>query len=227
MFGSVRVRTPHVMSGQRVGLMGGSFAPVHEGHLAAARTAMKRLALDQIWLIVTPGNPLKDQAGLPPLDARVGRVQAMIRDRRIRVTGFESTLGNAYTAVTLGFLVRRHKGVRFVWVMGADGLALFHRWRAWRQMARLVPMAIIDRPGWRHRALASPAGRALQMRRIPEAKAARLAAARPPAWVLLTVRLSGQSSSAIRARATPGHRSLMKGNDTATWHLGTKLRRWT
>ncbi len=143
MFGSVRVRTPHVMSGQRVGLMGGSFAPVHEGHLAAARTAMKRLALDQIWLIVTPGNPLKDQAGLPPLDARVGRVQAMIRDRRIRVTGFESTLGNAYTAVTLGFLVRRHKGVRFVWVMGADGLALFHHWRAWRQMARLVPMAIV------------------------------------------------------------------------------------
>lgn len=184
--------------------MGGTFNPPHEGHRIAAEAAMKRLGLDQIWWLITPGNPLKSHNGLPPLEGRMQLVQAFARGPRMKITGFERELGTRFTAGTLAFLKRRFPAVRFVWVMGADNLASFDRWQHWREIAQMMPIAVVDRPGWRHAGLASPAAQALRRYRLPEAEAASLANKNPPAWMLLTIRLSGLSSTALRT-AKPGN----------------------
>lgn len=196
----VLVRTPPVRPGQRIGVMGGTFDPPHEGHLAVAMTALKRLALDQLWWLVTPGNPLKGHNQLPPLEQRMALCRELARHPRMRVTGFEAELGTAYTAETLAFLAARHPCVRWVWVMGADNLASFHRWQRWRRIARLMPMAVVDRPGYRLRAVSSVAGRTLARGRLAEAKAVMLPRCHPPAWTLLSTRLSAASSTALRTR---------------------------
>lgn len=193
------VRLPLALAGQSAGLMGGSFNPPHAGHALVARTAMKRLALDRLWWIVTPGNPLKSRETLPPLAERVSLARKFARGPRDEVTAFESELGMAFTVDTLGALRARYRGVRFVWIMGADGLAGFHHWRHWRRIAALVPIAVIDRPGWRYRALSSPAAHALGRDRMPERCASNLASRRPPAWVYLTSPTSALSSTGIRA----------------------------
>jgi nicotinate-nucleotide adenylyltransferase len=170
-----------------------------------AHTALRRLGLDRLWWVVTPGNPLKANDGLPPLAARMAQAQRLARHPRMCVTGFESQLGTAYTAQTLAFLVSRYPGVHWVWVMGADNLASFHRWQHWRRIAELMPIAVVDRPGYRLKALASPAARALIGRRVREAQAHGLVRLTPPAWTFLGARLSTESSTEIRARQrTPG-----------------------
>ncbi len=156
-FTELRTQMPLAFPGQRIGLMGGTFNPPHEGHAVCAVTALRRLQLDQLWWMVTPGNPLKDQDGLPPLAERMAASRRFATDPRIKVTGFEAALGTPYTYETLRYVTRRFPGVHFVWVMGADNLAGFDRWQRWRDIARLVPMAVVDRPGWRLQALASPA----------------------------------------------------------------------
>jgi nicotinate-nucleotide adenylyltransferase len=202
-FGSLRVRTPLCLPGQRVGVMGGTFNPPHDGHRIAAEAAMKRLLLDQIWWLITPGNPLKSHNGLPPLEGRMNLVRTFARGPRMKITGFERELGTRYTAGTLSFLKLRYPAVRFVWIMGADNLASFHRWQHWRHIAEMMPIAVVDRPGWRHAGLSSPAGEALKRYRLPESEAASLADRKPPAWMLLTIRLSGLSSTALRIAAPP------------------------
>jgi len=182
--------------------MGGSFNPAHEGHAAVAQTALKRLRLDRVWWLVSPGNPLKQHDELWDLGARAEAAQRLAPGRRVVVTTFEAGLGTSYSVDVVRFLRSRYRGVRFVWVMGADNLAQFHRWRSWRQIANLVPIAVVDRPGWRLRSLAAPAARALVSRRVPERLAPCLAAGHPPAWTLLTTRLSPQSSTALRWRRT-------------------------
>ncbi len=190
---------PLAFAGQRIGLMGGTFNPPHEGHAVCAVTALRRLDLDQLWWMVTPGNPLKSGEGLPSLDKRMEASRRLVTDPRIKVTGFEAALGSPYTYATVRYLTRRLPGVRFVWVMGADNLATFHRWQRWRDIADLVPIAVVDRPGWRLKSLASPAAARLANFRIPEAEAALLPGMRPPAWTFLSTRLSEASSTAIRA----------------------------
>lgn len=203
-FGSLRVRPPLAMAGQRIGVMGGSFNPPHAGHLIVARTALRRLGLDQLWWVVTPGNPLKANSALPSQAERMAACRALIgHDPRMPVTGFEAELGGPYTAVTLGFLARRYPAGRFVWVMGADNLTSFGRWQNWRGIARMMPIAIVDRPGWRFKALAGPAARVLDRCRLPEAAAPRLPFCRPPAWMFLTSRLSSLSSTVLRAGKRP------------------------
>lgn len=197
-FGSLRVKTPTLQPGLRVGLMGGSFNPPHEGHLWVAETALKRLGLDQLWWIVSPGNPLKSHDGLAPLDARMAACRALAQNPRMKITGFEAELGSPYTAITLGHLVQRNPGVHFVWVMGADNLAGFHRWQNWQGIARSIPFAVVDRPGWRLRGLAGRAAKSLETRRVPESHAPQLPLAKTPAWTFLSARLSEQSSTAIR-----------------------------
>lgn len=199
-FGSVAVRTPLALPGQRVGIMGGSFNPAHDGHRIVAETAVKRLGLDQLWWVVTPGNPLKVNDALPSLRQRMSAARRFARGRKMKITGFEAELGTPYTAATLAFLKRRNPGVRFVWVMGADNLATFHRWQHWRSIVAAMPIAVIDRPRWRLKALASPA--AVPRARVPEAKAGTLAARKPPAWTFLTSRLSPLSSTALRTKTT-------------------------
>lgn len=201
-FGSIRIRLPLALPGQRVGLLGGSFDPPHAGHLAISATALRRLRLDQLWWLVTPGNPLKP-AGMLSLEERLALCRALVSDPRIRVTAFERQLGTSYSALTARFLRQRLPAVRFVWVMGADNLATFHHWKRWRDIAASLPIAVVDRPGWRLRALASSAARALWRYRVPEAAASRLAFAAPPAWTFLTMKLSPLSSTAIRARRQP------------------------
>lgn len=195
---TISVRAPNVESGQRIGLLGGSFNPPHAGHLQISRIALSRLQLDRLWWIVTPGNPLKSTAGLPPLEDRMATCRDIVDDNRIVVTGFEKDLGTTYTAATLGFLRRRHPGVHFVWVMGADCLAEFHHWRQWREIFTLLPIAIVDRPGWHLAASASVAARTFAASRYPPEEAAGLATKRAPAWTVLTGPLSTLSSTALR-----------------------------
>lgn len=192
------IRLPPHGRGLRVGLFGGSFDPPHEGHLHVARLALRRLRLDRVWWLVTPGNPLKDHSRLAPLAERLAAARALARDPRIVVTDIEARIGGGYTVDALRFLRRRCPGTRFVWIMGADGLADFHRWKGWREIAALAPIAVVDRPGQTLRAKAAPAARALADRRLPEASAARLAASPPPAWTFLHGSRSTLSSTAIR-----------------------------
>jgi nicotinate-nucleotide adenylyltransferase len=196
------VRTPPAHPGRRIGLLGGSFDPPHFGHLALSETALRRLRLDRLWWIVTPGNPLKETARLAGFSERIARCRQMISDPRIDVTGFEAALPDAFTARTIGFLKARFPRTRFVWVMGADNLAAFHHWKHWRQIAAQVPMAVIDRPGWRLSALASPASQRLQAYRINEELAAGLADRRAPAWTYLGTRLAAVSSTEIRKKTS-------------------------
>ena len=200
-FGGTSVHTPLVFPGQRVGIMGGSFNPPHDGHRIVAETALKRLQLDQLWWVVTPGNPLKANGALPSQSARMKACAAFARGPKMKITGFESELGTPYTAATLAFLKRRFSGVHFVWVMGADNLATFERWQHWRQIAAHMPVAVIDRPKWRFKALSRKAAQVMSRNRIDEADARKLATLSAPAFVFLTSRLSALSSTALRAKS--------------------------
>lgn len=183
--------------------MGGTFNPPHEGHLIAARTALKRLQLDWVWWLATPGSPLKQHQDLAPLPERLTAIRALTQEPRMVPTGFEEQMRTPYTAATLAFLKLRYPRVHFVWIMGADNLATFHLWQWWRDIAATMPFAVVDRPGWRFAAMASPAARALARYRVNEADAASLVLRQPPAWTLLTTRLSPLSSTEMRA-AKPG-----------------------
>lgn len=209
-FGSIRVKPPLVLPGQRIGVMGGTFNPPHAGHLLISRTALRRLALHQLWWVVTPGNPLKGNEDLPDLRGRMDLCRRLAADRRVRVTGFEEALRTPYTAVTLAFLDRRFPRVHFVWIMGADNLATFHRWQDWRRIAAIMPIAVVDRPGWRLKALASKAARALARAYLPESRASTLPLLKPPAWTFITGPLSHLSSTELRQtlRTAPRHEIL-------------------
>lgn len=184
--------------GLRIGLYGGSFNPPHEGHRHVSLMTLRRLRLDRIWWIVTPGNPLKDHGGLPPTAERVEAARKMARHPRIAVTGFEEAIGARFTLDTLGYVVERAPRSRFVWIMGADNLASFHRWRGWRRIAELMPFAVIDRPGWTLTSTRSRAALALSPFRIEETDAALLADLAPPAWVFLHGPRSPLSSTLLR-----------------------------
>ncbi|ALN71332.1 nicotinate-nucleotide adenylyltransferase [Aureimonas sp. AU20] len=190
---------PHVEPGLRVGLFGGSFNPAHEGHLLVAETALRRLSLDRIWWMVSPGNPLKDHRNLRPLAERLAASRALVEDPRILVTAFEAAHQIRYSADTVRLVKRRCPLARFVWVMGADSLAGFHRWQDWRAIASALPIAVVDRPGSTLALLSSSAARSLSRFRIPEAECARLAFHAPPAWVFLHGPRSRLSSTMLRA----------------------------
>jgi nicotinate-nucleotide adenylyltransferase len=183
----------------RIGLFGGTFDPPHEAHLAACLLAMKRLNLDRVWWLVTPGNPLKDTRHLKPLQKRIAAARALARHPRIVVSGLEAVIKTRYTYDTVTYLVGHCPGVRFVWIMGADNLRSFHRWQHWRKIAGLLPIAVVDRLGPSLYANAGVAGRALARARIPETSAGALAARKPPVWVYLHGLKSPLSSTALRA----------------------------
>jgi nicotinate-nucleotide adenylyltransferase len=193
------VLLPRHAPGMRIGLFGGTFDPPHAAHRAACILALRRLGLDRVWWLVTPGNPLKDTRGLAPLHNRLVAARALANHPRIDITGFEADLGSSYTYATIQYLVRRCPAVHFVWIMGADNLRSFHRWQRWRDIARMVPIAIVDRLGPSLYSAASAAGQALSRARIPETAAKTLPGRKPPAWVYLHGLKSPLSSTALRA----------------------------
>ena len=195
---SVASVLPPFSNGMRIGLLGGSFDPPHLAHRAISLFAIKRLRLDRVWWLVTPGNPLKTDRAPHDLAERMEAARHVAQDPRIEVSCLESVIGTRYTADTIRYLRRRASGLHFVWIMGADNLAQFHRWHDWRRIASEVPIAVIDRPPQSFRALASPAAQALARYRVPENQAAGLAEQHRPAWVFLTGMKSRLSSTGLR-----------------------------
>jgi nicotinate-nucleotide adenylyltransferase len=196
------MRVPNAEPGMKIGLLGGSFNPPHEGHLHLAHLALKRAKLDQIWWMITPGNPLKSQDKLAPLEKRIARSHTLIHDRRIIVTALEAGLNTRYTEHTLAVLKQRRPHQKFVWLMGADNLAEFHHWRNWRSIAQMMPMVIVDRPGASLSSISAPAAIALSRYRVDEADAALIGDMKPPAWTLLHGPRSHLSSTELRAQNT-------------------------
>lgn len=170
---------PPTTAGMRIGLFGGSFNPPHRGHLLVAETALRRLGLDRLWWMVTPGSPLKDHGVLAPLGERLALSEALARDPRIDVTAFEAAAAIRFTADTVRLVAARRRDVKFVWVMGADSLATFHRWQDWQFIAAAMPIAVVDRPGSTLSLLSSPMAQRFQQWRMPERSARALPGARP------------------------------------------------
>jgi nicotinate-nucleotide adenylyltransferase len=188
----------------KVGLYGGSFNPAHQGHAHVAETARQRLGLDRVIWLVAPQNPLKSSAETQPLDARLAGVRAFARDRGMIVSDVETRLGTRYTLDTVLALKARFPGVRFVWIMGADSLAGFHRWRGWTQIMRALPVAVVSRPWISLKSRSSPAARRFAAARIPFTRAKSLTDHPAPAWVFLFGPLNFQSSTALRERMRAG-----------------------
>ncbi|MBW4331913.1 nicotinate-nucleotide adenylyltransferase [Stakelama sp. CBK3Z-3] len=193
--------------GGRIGLLGGSFNPAHDAHRSISLAAIDSLGLDEVWWLVSPGNPLKDSANdMAPFAARMASARALARRAPIRASGIERTLGTRYTADTLARLVRRYPRYRFVWLMGGDNLDQFHRWRDWRKIARTVPIAVIARPGYDRCAHANPAMGWLRRFVRPAGQAKNWTKWRLPALVRLRFRPDPTSATAIRAANPAWHR---------------------
>ncbi|MEC7256491.1 MAG: nicotinate-nucleotide adenylyltransferase [Pseudomonadota bacterium] len=190
---------PFARAGQSIGLFGGSFDPPHRGHVHITHQALARFGLDRVWWLVSPGNPLKAH-GPAPLEQRMAASCDIMQHPRVQITDIETHLGTRITAETIAALVARYPGVRFVWLMGADNLAQFHRWQDWRYIMDTVPVGVLARPGDRISARMSPAARAYGRYRIPGRASPLLAQATAPAWCFVNVPMVALSSSAIRAR---------------------------
>ena len=214
----------------RTGLLGGSFNPAHGGHRAISLNAIDALGLDDLWWLVSPGNPLKDAKGMAPLPARLASAQHMARRSPIRATGLEAELGTRYTVDTLRKLVRRYPNRRFIWIMGADNLAQLPRWRDWRDIARLMPIAVIARPGYSGRTHAAQAMGWLRRFVRPAGQKLHWTDWRPPALVFLRFSPDVRSATAIR-QADPRwferHEGRAPRDPITRSRLGTSERKGT
>lgn len=192
-------RLPHTRPEQVVGLLGGSFDPPHAGHVHISQEALRRFDLDQVWWLVSPGNPLKAR-GPAPLERRIAACKALIRHPRIHVTDFEAQAGTRYTAETLAALQVARPGVRFVWLMGADNLAQLDQWQDWHDIVARVPLGVLARPGQRISARMSKAARIYRAHRLRGRQSRALAFTQAPAWCFVNVPMTAISSTEIRAR---------------------------
>jgi nicotinate-nucleotide adenylyltransferase len=197
---------PRRASRLRIGLLGGSFNPAHEGHVAISREALRRLRLDRVWWLVSPQNPLKSSETTADLDQRLAGARAVAgRHPRIVVTDLERTLGTRYTVDTLEWLIRRDRS-RFVWLIGADNMAQLPLWHRWQRLVRMVPIAVFDREPYSYVALAGRMASACAEGRLEEARASALAESSPPAWVYLRLRRHRVSSTALRQEGQASRR---------------------
>ena len=190
---------PPTSPGLRVGLLGGSFDPPHEGHVHITRWALRRFQLDRVWWLISPGNPLKT-IGPAPLERRIQAANSLVAHPRVIVTDLERRLGTRYTSETLRALRLRYPLVRFVWLMGADNLVQFHRWEDWDGIMMQMPLGIMARPEEQVSAGMSHAARKYARFRLNPRRSSGLALRQAPAWSLLTGRMLAVSSSEIRAR---------------------------
>jgi nicotinate-nucleotide adenylyltransferase len=187
----------------KVGLFGGSFNPGHDGHAHVAETALRRLDLDRVIWLVSPQNPLKDRRQTAPLEARMASARTVARPPHMVVSDFETRVGTSWTVDTLRVLKRRHPGVRFVWLMGSDNLETFHRWRGWTDIMRMMPVAVVSRPGSLLESRSAPAARRFAGQRVSSSEARMLPLMAAPAWTYLTAPLNPSSSTALRAAKWP------------------------
>ncbi len=187
-----------LLRGQTIGLLGGSFDPPHRGHLHITQEAMKRFRLDQVWWLVSPGNPLKAE-GPAPLARRMAAARALVDHPRIHVSDFEARAGTRYTAETLRALRRRYPATRFVWLMGADNLAQFHLWQDWQWIIETVPVGVLARPGQQLSARLSVTANRYRRYRLRAREAPLLARCAPPVWCFINLPMVNLSSTAIRA----------------------------
>lgn len=192
---------PLALPGQRIGLLGGSFDPPHIGHRHISAWALRAARLDRVWWLVSPGNPLKAESPAD-IDRRLQACRDMASHPRMTVTDIERYLPTAYTADTLRHLSARYRGVRFVWLMGADNLVGFHRWEAWRQIIETFPILVLARPEQQLRAGLSVAARTYAHLRRPPSSAPLLGCDGGPGWVLVTGAMSDMSSTRLRATGT-------------------------
>ncbi|MGB6085807.1 nicotinate-nucleotide adenylyltransferase [Parvibaculum sp.] len=197
--------------GLKVGLLGGSFNPAHEGHRHISLMCLEAMELDCVWWMVSPGNPLKPQESMASFDERLNSAREMARDPRIIVSDIETRLGTRYTADTLAALTRRHPEVHFVWLMGADNMLQFPQWRNWRTIAETVPIAVYPRPGYTEKALTSPAAQELAHAILRPDEAKRLPLATPPALIFLSGPETPLSATEIREKSGWG-REATKGD---------------
>lgn len=197
-----------VAPGLRIGLLGGSFNPAHEGHVHASEVALKRLGLDYVWWLVAPQNPLKPLAGMAPIQRRIASAREMVgRRSRLRVSDLETQMGTRYTIDTVRRLKDRFPQIHFVWLMGSDNLLAFHRWRDWQRLAKTLPIAIVLRPGTVFAPLSARAARQFAMS-APQSER-RLATARPPALAVLDAKRSDASATAVRRQRLGWIKSLV------------------
>jgi nicotinate-nucleotide adenylyltransferase len=200
------------LGSRKIGLLGGSFNPAHDGHRHISLIALKRLRLHEVWWMLTPQNPLKNTRDTAPFHERLKAATRVAAHPRIRVTEIERRLGTAHTADTLALLLPRFPKCRFVWLMGADNLVQVSEWKDWRRIFRLVPIAVLARPPYSKSALAARASRVFAASRVAESKASSIATMSPPAWVFLHTRPHAGSATRIRARkaaSTTGQRAPM------------------
>jgi nicotinate-nucleotide adenylyltransferase len=193
-------RTPLASPGMRIGLLGGSFNPAHEAHRSLSLLAWKRLGLDRVWWLVSPGNPLKENGALPPVEKRIEKARDVAASPYIDVCAAEVAYRTRYTFDTLLRLIAEHPRVHFVWLMGADNLAQFHRWKRWREIAELMPIAVIERPGDEDAPLSSKAAHALARYRQDSSDAPLLTSMEAPAWIYLHGLKSPLSSTSLRLK---------------------------
>lgn len=184
-------------SPRRIGLLGGSFNPAHGGHREISLAALDRLRLDAVWWLVTPGNPLKDPADYAAYEDRLHRARMVADHEDIVVSDFEKRRGLQYTVDTLEQIRDANPSALFAWLMGADSLAGFHRWKGWRRIVEIAPIAVFNRPGYGEDALAGEAGETLAPFRLNNERDD-LLTADPPAWVFFDDLDNELSSTAIR-----------------------------
>lgn len=192
-----KYKVPYARAGQVVGLLGGSFDPAHEGHVHITKAALKRLGLDRVWWLVSPGNPLKTHKPAPMAD-RLEAARSVMQHPAVEVTDIETHLGTQYTTQTIAALQDRYVGVRFVWLMGADNLAQFHHWQDWQEIMARVPVGVLARPGDRITARMSKAARMFRNDRLIGRASQMLGRAEAPMWSFVNLPMLEKSSSAIR-----------------------------
>ena len=192
----------NLWSNRTVGLLGGSFNPAHEGHRYISLQAMKTLGLDAVWWLVSPQNPLKPTKGMAPLDARLQTARAVSDHPKIFVTDIERDLHTQYSLDTIKALRQHFARTRFVWLMGADNLLTFHRWRNWQEIFKALPVCVLDRPPRHSSVIACPAFERFRTSLLPQQNAAQLSKKALPAWVIVRMPLNEMSATAIRAKKT-------------------------
>jgi nicotinate-nucleotide adenylyltransferase len=193
----MRAGFPIATKGMVIGLLGGSFDPAHEGHVHISREALKRMGLDRVWWLITPGNPLKARQPAPLAD-RLAQARRVMRDPRVKITALEAALGTRATADTIDALRALYPGVTFVWLMGADNLVQFHRWGRWRDILRCVAVGVLARPGSGVQARLSVAARAFRVHQVDRGETLR--GRRAPVWAFVNLPMNDTSSTEIRAR---------------------------